>query len=91
MSEALQASNLKSLRFQRSFLFFFVFVLQELWKKKKKYRHVRSKRCLPTIMQRLKIDLCCKFGIRRVNKNNKKTSLFVLFNTTKHTNVDLLQ
>ena len=35
MSEALQASNLKSLRFQRSFLFFFVFVLQELWKKKK--------------------------------------------------------
>ena len=36
----------------------------------KKSRHARSK--LPIIMQRLKIDLCCKFGISRVNRNNKK-------------------
>ena len=67
MSEVLQASKFKSLRFQRAKLFF----LQGMWKKEiKKSRHVKSK--LPIILQRLKIDLCRKFGIRQVNRNNKK-------------------
>ena len=68
MSDALQAINLKSLRFQRSFflLFFFTRIVEEI----KKSRHVKS--ILPIIMQRLEIDLCRKFGIRRVNRNNKK-------------------
>ena len=66
MSDALQAINLKSLRFQRSFfLFFFTRIVEEI----KKSRHVKS--ILPIIMQRLKIDLCRKFGILRVNRNNK--------------------
>ena len=65
MSEALQTSNLKSLRFQRS-KFFCTRIVKEI----KKPRRVRSE--LPIIMQRLKIDLCRKFGIRRVNRNNKK-------------------
>ena len=69
MSEALQASNLKSLRFQRSFFFVF-FVFARIVEEIKKSRHVRSK--LPIIMQRLTIGLCCKFGIHRVNRNNKK-------------------
>ena len=65
MSEELQASNLKSLRFQNLF-FFCARIVEEI----KKPRRVRSK--LPIIMQRLKIDLCRKFGVRRVNRNNKK-------------------
>ena len=66
MSEVLQASDLKSLRFQTSIFFFSARIVEEI----KKSRHVRSK--LHIIMQGLKIDLCRKFGIRRVNKNNKK-------------------
>ena len=62
MSEVLQASNLKSLRFQKKF--FCTRIVEEI----KKSRRVRSK--LPIIMQSLKIDLCRKFGIRRVNRNN---------------------
>ena len=64
MSEVLQAFNLKSLRFQN--FFFCTRIVEEI----KKSRRMRSK--LPIIMQRLKIDLRRKFGIRRVNRNNKK-------------------
>ena len=82
MSEVLQTSSLKSLRFQ--IFFFCTRIVEEI----KKSRRVRSK--LPIIMQRLKIDLCRKFGIRRVNRNNKN-SPFRLVQHKKYTNVDLLQ
>ena len=83
MSEVRQASNLKSLRFQRS-KFFCTRIVEEI----KKPRRVRSK--LPIIMQRLKIHLCRKFGIHRVIEIIKN-SLFRLVQHKKYTNVDLLQ
>ena len=86
MSVALYASNLKSLRFQR--LFFTKIAEKKILTKS---RHAKSKRHSPIIMQRLKIDLCRKFGIRRVDKNNKKNSPFRLVQHKKHTNVHLLQ